>query len=73
MLITDFLEKNARLYGREVSLVELNPTEEHDKAKTWREFSLIESSTDQPFRREMTWDNLTNVRIVLPIYYSVVM
>lgn len=55
MLITDFLEKNARLFGQEVSLVELNPTEEHDKAKTWREFSLIESNSNQPYKREMTW------------------
>ena len=27
MIITDFLERNARLYGGEVSLVEINPSE----------------------------------------------
>ncbi|MGO5116212.1 AMP-binding protein [Candidatus Avoscillospira sp. LCP25S3_F1] len=56
MVITEFLERNARLYGSEVSLVEINPSEERDKAVTWRDFSLIESARpDAPYRREMTW------------------
>ncbi|MBQ2840577.1 MAG: acyl--CoA ligase [Oscillospiraceae bacterium] len=56
MVITDFLERNARLYGSEVSLVELNPSEERDKVTTWWDFNLIESAgTDAPYRREITW------------------
>ena len=56
MIITDFLEKNARLYGQEVALVEINPSEERDKAATWWDFNLIESAgQDAPYRREMTW------------------
>ncbi|MGN1161766.1 MAG: AMP-binding protein, partial [Candidatus Fimenecus sp.] len=56
MIITDFLERNARLYGSEVSLVEINPSEERDRAVTWREFNLIESNSHNvPYRREMTW------------------
>ena len=56
MTIIDFLEKNARLYGAETSLVEINPSEERDKAATWWEFNLIESaSPDAPYRREMSW------------------
>ncbi len=56
MVITDFLERNARLYGSEISLVELSPTEERDTAVTWREASLIESAMpDAPYRREMSW------------------
>ena len=56
MVITDFLERNARLYGSEISLVEINPSEERDAAVTWRDFSLIESARpDAPYRREMTW------------------
>lgn len=56
MVITDFLERNARLYGSEVSLVEINPSEERDRAVTWREFNLIESNSQNvPYRREMTW------------------
>ncbi len=56
MVITDFLEKNARLYGSEVSLVELNPSEERDSAVTWWDFNLIESAgEDAPYRRELSW------------------
>ena len=56
MIITDFLEKNARLYGAECALVEINPSEERDKAVTWWDFSLIESAgQDAPYRREMSW------------------
>ncbi len=56
MVITDFLEKNARLYGNEVSLVEINPSEKRDNAATWWDFNLIESGgEDTPYRRELTW------------------
>ena len=56
MVITDLLEKNARLYGQEISLVEINPSEERDRAETWWEFNLIESAAqDAPYRRELTW------------------
>ncbi len=56
MVITELLEKNARLYGEDTALVEINPSEERDKAVTWREFNLIESSTpDAPYRREISW------------------
>lgn len=34
MVITDFLENNARYKGSKVALVEVNPTEERDNAKT---------------------------------------
>ena len=57
MVITDFLEKNARLYGEETALVEINPSEERDRAVTWRDFSLIENTRpDLPYRREITWE-----------------
>ena len=56
MVITELLERNARLYGSEIALVEINPSEERDKAVTWREASLIESAQpDAPYRREMSW------------------
>ena len=56
MIITDFLEKNARLYGRETALVEINPSEERDNVVTWWDFNLIESaSQDTPYRRELSW------------------
>ena len=56
MVITDFLERNARLYGSETALVEINPSEERDSAVTWREMSLIENGgADVPYRRAITW------------------
>ena len=56
MVITDYLERNARLYGAESALVEINPSEERDKAVTWRDFNLIESANpDAPYRRELSW------------------
>ena len=56
MLLTDYLERNARLYCMESALVEINPSEERDRATTWRDFNLIESANPEaPYRREMTW------------------
>ena len=56
MVITDFLERNARLYGEDTALVEINPSEERDRAVTWRDFSLIENTRpDLPYRREISW------------------
>ena len=56
VLLTDYLERNARLWGMETALVEINPSEERDRAKTWREFNLIENANpDAPYRRELSW------------------
>jgi len=56
MVITELLERNARLYGSDTALVEINPSEERDKAITWREASLIEQALpDAPYRRELSW------------------
>lgn len=54
MPITEILERNAKLYGDEVALVELNPEEKPPK-KIWKDFSLIESTPYKPYRLEMTW------------------
>ena len=55
MAITDFLEKNARLYPNDISLVEINPAVQPDRSITWREYSLIEASRTGKYRREITW------------------
>lgn len=56
MVITDFLERNSRLFGTDTALVEVNPSEERDNAVTWREASLIaEAQPDAPYRRELSW------------------
>ena len=41
MPITDILEQNAKLYGNDVALVEINPQELEKRHTTWREYSLI--------------------------------
>lgn len=55
MPVTDFLERNANLYGNEVALVELNPEQPDNRRITWKEYELIEPSRFQPYRREITW------------------
>ena len=56
MVITELLERNARLWGGDIALVELNPSDDRDAATNWREASLIEeASPDAPYRREMSW------------------
>ena len=56
MVITELLERNARLFGSEIALVEINPSDERDKATTWREASLIAGARpDAPYRRELSW------------------
>ena len=70
MVITDFLERNARLYGSDTALVEVNPSEERDSAVTWREASLIaEAQPDAPYRRELSWRDFDRraVRKKLPL------
>ena len=44
MPITELLEKNAQMYGDEVSLVEINPKAMEHAKVTWREYSLIETN-----------------------------
>ena len=55
MPITDILEQNAKLYGNDVALVEINPQELEKRHTTWREYSLIEPSPTDTFRSEITW------------------
>jgi long-chain acyl-CoA synthetase len=55
MIITEFLEKNARITPDHVALVEVNPALQPDHSVSWREFNLIESSSGGKYRREITW------------------
>lgn len=56
MPITDFLERNAKIYPNDVALVEINPEKQPDKNLTWREYSLIETAAEgDKYRREITW------------------
>lgn len=51
----EYLERNAQLYGDEVALVELNPAVADGRRMSWKEYSLIESNSFAPYRREITW------------------
>ncbi len=55
MPITRILEKNAKEYGDEVALVELNPALKDMRRMTWKEYDLIQPEPDEPYRREITW------------------
>ncbi len=55
MPVTDLLERNHKLYGDEVALVELNPSMKETRKTTWKEYDLVQQTSNQPYRREITW------------------
>ena len=55
MPITDLLERNSKLYGEEIALVEINPEIQEEPRVTWREYELIQPTEAAPYRREITW------------------
>jgi len=52
--ITEILERNAREFGNEVALVEID-TPDDGHHRTWREAELVESVPDREYRAEITW------------------
>ena len=55
MPITDLLERNSKLYGDEIALVEINPEVREPQRVTWKEYELIQPTSSAPYRREITW------------------
>ena len=55
MIITDFLERNAREFPNDIALVEINPEIKEDRRVTWKEFELIEPNPKTSYRREISW------------------
>ncbi len=55
MPVTDYLERNRKLYGDEIALVELNPEQKENRKITWKDYELIQPTVDEPYRREITW------------------
>ena len=55
MPVTDLLERNHKLYGDEVALVELNPEVKDTRKLTWKEYDLVQQTSYTPYRREITW------------------
>ena len=55
MVITDFLERNAREYPDDIALVELNPEIRVPRLTTWKEYELIQPTSPSFYRRQITW------------------
>ena len=55
MPITDLLERNSKLYGDEVALVEINPEIREEQKVTWKEYELIQPTSTAFYRREISW------------------
>ncbi len=56
MPITNILERNCRLYGDEICLVEINPQLPENRRITWKEYELIEATPSTHYRREISWN-----------------
>lgn len=55
MPITELLERNAKIYGNDVALVEVNPEITEVRRITWKDYELIEPDPLCCYRREITW------------------
>jgi len=55
MPITEFLSRNAALYGNEICLTEINLDLQEKHNVIWREYELIENNPAGEYRRDMTW------------------
>lgn len=55
MPITELLEENVRKYGSEVALVEVNPQITETRRVLWKDYDLIQPTSAQWFRHEITW------------------
>ena len=55
MPVTELLVRNAQLYGDEVALVELNPELPESRRTTWKEYDLVQPTSPEAYRREITW------------------
>ncbi len=49
------LRKCAAEQGADIALVEVNPERHENRHITWRDYDLVETTDEQPFRREMSW------------------
>jgi acyl-CoA synthetase (AMP-forming)/AMP-acid ligase II len=56
MPITVFLERNAREYGDEICLTEVNPDLiDREDNLSWKEYSLVETAHVHGYRKTVTW------------------
>ncbi len=57
MPITENLVRNATSYPQDTALVEINAALEPTEKLTWKEYSLMQSTGGESYRREMTWSD----------------
>ena len=57
MPITEILVRNATFYPGDTALVEINAALEPTEKLTWKEYSLMQSTGGESYRREMTWSD----------------
>ncbi len=56
MTIVHLLERNAKEYGNDTALVEINPEQPETRRHTWHEFELVEPTPKvRSYRREISW------------------
>jgi len=55
MPITEFLSRNAEMFGQEKCLTEINMDLQEKNNVTWLEYELIENNPTGEYRRDMTW------------------
>ena len=67
MPITKLLEENAKKYGDDIALVEINPQQPEDRRITWKEYELIEPTPFVHFAERSHGVCLMRKRTVLRI------
>lgn len=55
MPITDFLVRNAKQFGRDICLTEINPELDEKNEPSWQEYELVEAWRVAGYRKELTW------------------
>ncbi len=55
MPITEILQQNAKQFGNDIALVEVNPDIKETRRVTWKEYELIEPNPVCHYRREISW------------------
>ncbi len=56
MVITEFLERNAKEFGNDTALVEINPQVINEGRMTWKEYALMQPNPEDSGRVEITWE-----------------
>ena len=70
MPITEFLSRNAEMFGQEKCLTEINMDLQEKNNVTWLEYELIENNPTGEYRRDMTWRVFDEKQIDWPICCS---